>query len=112
MLIHITTANITDRSGALEAFSQHKDNLSDVSNVLADGGQTGDKFAKGIKDIIDATVMLLSAMSFIILKLFHKDGLLNALFLGLKNAGDFRKIVNVCYLQAIAWLFQLFLLCF
>ena len=54
--IHITTANITDRSGALEAFSQHKDNLSDVSNVLADGGYTGDKFAKGIKDIIDATV--------------------------------------------------------
>jgi len=37
-VIHITTANITDRNGALEAFSFHKDVLSDVKNVLVDGG--------------------------------------------------------------------------
>ena len=36
--LHITTANVTDRDGALQAFGLHKDNLADASNVLADGG--------------------------------------------------------------------------
>lgn len=33
-----------------------KDNLSDVLNVLVDGGYTGEKFADQIKSIIGATV--------------------------------------------------------
>ena len=41
--IHVTTANVTDRAGALEAFSLKKANLSEVMNVLVDGGYTGEK---------------------------------------------------------------------
>jgi hypothetical protein len=37
----------TDRSGALEMFSLHKDTLSDVENVLVDGGYSGEPFAYG-----------------------------------------------------------------
>lgn len=33
-----------------------KENLSDVLNVLVDGGYTGEKFADKVKSIIDATV--------------------------------------------------------
>src|SRR5271170_7595138 len=44
--IHITTANVTDRAGALEGFSLHKENLSSVKNVLADGGYSGKNFAE------------------------------------------------------------------
>ena len=47
---------MTDREGALETFSAQKDNLSDVTNVLVDGGYTGDKFASSVKEIINATV--------------------------------------------------------
>ena len=47
--IHITTANITDRGGALEMFLLHKDMLSDVENVLVDGGYSGEPFANGVK---------------------------------------------------------------
>jgi hypothetical protein len=36
--IHVTTANVTDRTGALAAFTADKDELSDVRNVLVDGG--------------------------------------------------------------------------
>jgi hypothetical protein len=39
--IDITTADITDRKGALQAFDRYKNNLPDVENVLADGGYTG-----------------------------------------------------------------------
>ncbi len=42
--IHITTANITDRKGALEAFSLYKESLSDVQNFLVDGSYTGEIF--------------------------------------------------------------------
>jgi transposase len=55
-VIHITTANITDRNGALEAFSFHKDVLSDVKNVLVDGGYTGEKFAEGVQDLLSCSV--------------------------------------------------------
>ena len=54
--IHITTAEITDRAGALEAFSLHKISLSNVQNVLADGGYMGDNFATSVQEIIGATV--------------------------------------------------------
>lgn len=54
--IHITTANITDREGALETFLLHQANLSEVKNVLADGGYTGEKFAEGVKKLLGCTV--------------------------------------------------------
>ena len=47
---------MTDREGALETFFAQKDNLSEVTNVLVDGGYTGEKFASSVKEIIDATV--------------------------------------------------------
>jgi transposase len=54
--IHITTANITDREGALETFSLHQTVLSQVQNVLADGGYTGEKFATGVKKLLGCSV--------------------------------------------------------
>ena len=55
-VIHVTTANVTDRAGALEAFALNKENLSKVVNVLVDGGYTGDKFANAVKEILNASV--------------------------------------------------------
>lgn len=54
--IHITTADVTDRDGAISMFTAAKENLSAVENVLADGGYTGENFANKIGEIIDATV--------------------------------------------------------
>ncbi len=54
--IHITTANVTDRDGALLMFKAEKDNLIKVENVLVDGGYTGEKFALAVNEILGATV--------------------------------------------------------
>ena len=54
--MHITTANITDRTGALETFSLHQTALFAVENVLVDGGYTGDKFALGVELLLGCTV--------------------------------------------------------
>lgn len=54
--IHITTANVTDREGAIEMIDDAKENLDNVKNVLVDGGYSGEKFSLEIKNIIDASV--------------------------------------------------------
>ncbi len=52
----VTTADVTDRKGALTAFMLHKDALSEVTNVLVDGSYTGAPFADGGKALLGATV--------------------------------------------------------
>jgi len=54
--IYITTADVTDRNGAVKMVKNAKENLSEVENTLVDGGYTGEKFATQIKEIIGATV--------------------------------------------------------
>ena len=54
--IHITTANVTDREGAIIMVTNSKEQLSEVKNFLLDGGYTGDPFATAIKEALGATV--------------------------------------------------------
>ena len=54
--IAVTTANVTDRAGAIEMVKKNKQNLSRVKNSLLDGGYSGEKFATAIKEILGATV--------------------------------------------------------
>ncbi len=55
-VIHVTTANVTDRQGAMEAFQYSGDRLERVVNVLVDGGYSGEYFAKSVEELIDASV--------------------------------------------------------
>ena len=48
--IAITTANVTDRAGALAAFDRCARNLRGVKSVLVDGGYTGEPFAQGVRE--------------------------------------------------------------
>ncbi len=57
--IMITTANITDRSGAIDMVDYYCDvtnHLSLLKKLLADGGYTGENFANEIKRISGAEV--------------------------------------------------------
>ena len=54
--LDVTTADITDRAGALQAFDRCKTALICVVNVLADGGYTGEPFARGVIERIGASV--------------------------------------------------------
>jgi transposase len=55
-VIYVTTADITDRNGALEAFTLHKENLAGLAKVMADGGYTGEPFAASVKETLGASV--------------------------------------------------------
>jgi len=54
--IAVTTANVTDRKGALIAINQHTEQLSEVLVVLTDGGCTGQAFSDEVAALIHAKV--------------------------------------------------------
>ena len=54
--IHVTTADVTDRAGALAMFDRRRDDLSQVRNVLVDGGYTGKPFATAVQGLLGASV--------------------------------------------------------
>jgi transposase len=56
--IAITTAEVTDRSGALQTIDRCRPNLERVESLLVDGGYTGQPFADGVKQRLQATVQI------------------------------------------------------
>ena len=54
--IAVTTAEVTDRKGALQALQRCKPALSRVQTLLCDSGYVGKPFALGVQDILAAHV--------------------------------------------------------
>ena len=54
----ITTAEVTDRNGALAAFDRCADTLKQVTSVLADGGYSGKPFGDAVEQKLGATVQI------------------------------------------------------
>src|ERR1700676_2596168 len=54
--IAVTTAEVTDRKGALQAMRRCKPSLSKVQSVLADSGYVGQPFAQGVQEILGEAV--------------------------------------------------------
>jgi transposase len=54
--VAVTTADGTDRNGALAAFNRCPENLKEVKSVLVDGGYSGKPFAEAVADKLGATV--------------------------------------------------------
>ena len=52
--IHVTTANVTDRAGALAMFDRRRANLSQVQNVLV-VRYTGKPFATAVQSLLGAS---------------------------------------------------------
>nr|WVL54716.1 IS5 family transposase [Xanthomonas nasturtii]WVL54897.1 IS5 family transposase [Xanthomonas nasturtii]WVL54913.1 IS5 family transposase [Xanthomonas nasturtii]WVL58709.1 IS5 family transposase [Xanthomonas nasturtii] len=50
--IAVTTAEVTDRKGALQALERCQSNLTLVQSLLCDGGYTGVPFASGAREIL------------------------------------------------------------
>ena len=56
--IVVTTADVTDRQGALLAFKRPTDNLQSVKSILVDGGYTGQPFADAVSKLLGAQVQI------------------------------------------------------
>jgi len=56
--VAVTTANVTDRKGALEAFERCQSGLGQVQSVLVDSAYTGKPFAQAVHEMLGATVQV------------------------------------------------------
>ena len=56
--VAVTTADVTDRQGALAAFERCADTLHSVSSILVDGGYAGKPFADAVAEKLGATVQV------------------------------------------------------
>ena len=54
--IAVTTADVTDRDGAIQTILLNLDSLSCVKKFLVDGGYSGERFANQVKEICGAQV--------------------------------------------------------
>jgi transposase len=54
--VAVTTAEVTDRKGALQALRHCKDTLGPVGSVLVDGGYTGRPFERGLRELLGEQV--------------------------------------------------------
>jgi transposase len=54
--IAVTTAEVTDRKGALQAMLRCKSSLDTVQSVLADSGYVGQPFAQGVRETLGEAV--------------------------------------------------------
>ena len=54
--IAVTTAEVTDRKGALQALKRCKQSLGQVQSLLCDSGYTGEPFAEGVREILGKPV--------------------------------------------------------
>ena len=65
--IQVTTADVTDRAGALAMFDRCREVLSQVQNMLVDGGYTGKPFAAAVQGILGASVKRSELHTFVVL---------------------------------------------
>jgi transposase len=58
--IVVTTAEVTDRKGALQAMRRCRNTLGNVQSVLTDSGYAGEPFARSVQEILgeDVTVQV------------------------------------------------------
>ena len=54
--VAVTTAEVTDRQGALQALRHGKPYLNRVQSLLADGGYVGEPFVQGVREILGEQV--------------------------------------------------------
>lgn len=107
--IHVTTANITDREGAVEMINDAKENLKDVKNVLVDGGYSGEKFSSEVNEMIDATVEVAKRSELHKFVVIPKRWVVERSFLGLKNVEGCGKTAREKSIQVYKWLSLLLL---
>lgn len=54
--VAVTTAEVTDRKGALQALERCKPSLTQVQGLLADAGYVGEPFAQGVREGLGGAV--------------------------------------------------------
>ena len=94
----VTTADVTDRNGAIDMLKKYNDNLSQVQNILVDAGYSGEKFANSVSEILGCTVEVVKRNEMHVFKVIPKRWVVERSFSWLDK---YRRLWKNCerYLQ-------------
>ena len=107
--IHITTANVTDRNGAIELLELNKEDLCSVVSILRDGGYTGEKFTKKVKESIGSNIEVAKRSELHKFTVIPKRWIVERTFNWFEKCRRLWKILNQSSIKALIWLFWLLL---
>jgi transposase len=106
--IAVTTANVTDRQGALDAIKQHSTHLSAVTSFLVDGGYTGKPFAESVRTLTGASVQVAQRHELHTFSVLPQRWVVERSFAWLEKCRRLWKIPSACSIPACnssIWLF-------
>ena len=83
--IGVTTANVTDRKGALTALSVYQEDVTQVQGVLGDTGYSGQPFADGVRELIGSEVQMAKRSALHPFKVIPKRRVVERSFAGVEK---------------------------
>ena len=98
-----TTADVTDRAGALAMFDENRSDLNRVQNVLVDGGYTGKPFAAAVQGILGAAVEVVKRSELHTFVVLPKRWVVERHSPGWKSAADSGRTVKESSIPACKW---------
>ena len=102
--ILVTTANITDREGALKMLSLNLSSFTIVEKFVVDGGYTGENFAKAVKKLTGAEVEVVKRSEMHKFVVLPVRWIVERSFGWIDNARAFGKTVNGLCTTHFKWL--------
>ena len=104
--IHVTTADVTDRAGALAMFEQSRADLSRVQNVMVDGGYTGKPFAAEVQNLLGASVEMVKRNELHTFVVLPKRWVVERSFACWRSAADYGRTARESSIPACKWWFS------
>jgi len=101
----VTTADVTDRDGAIKMITINLDNLSSVKKFLVDGGYSGDNFANAVKELCGAQVEVVKRNELHKFVTLPKRWVVERTFGWLDKARRLWKTASVNYITLAKWSF-------
>lgn len=101
--IHITTANVSERDGAVALLALNSEQFRLVKRVMADGGYTGENFAGLVQSTIGAEMIIAKQSDLKHGRITHSGGWLNDPLVGWINVGAYGATANVTYKLFELW---------
>jgi len=92
--LYMTTANISDKAGAILMIENSRSSLPRTVNILCDGGYMGKPFSDRIRQLVGANIVIAKRNEPRRFKVLPKRGLWSGLLAGLTNTAGFERIAN------------------
>ena len=107
--VHVTTADVTDRNGAIDMASSDIDAFATIAKCLFDGGYTGEKFANAFQTITGAEVEVIKRNEMHTFKVVPKRWIVERTFSWLDKCRRLwrnceRSLYNTCQMVKLAFI--------